>query len=121
MIPHFEIFFTVSYGLSRDQLEDLNFRIKNSDSFSYDEIKEVILLSAFINDFHSSHVQDPGLLAYTCKFFFGLPHPNVMLSRESLLLTEIFGAGFTKAPGSKVILAFSPFTEIWLSCGFKVL
>ncbi|EKM81997.1 hypothetical protein AGABI1DRAFT_119018 [Agaricus bisporus var. burnettii JB137-S8] len=33
--PHILVYFTVSYGLSRKDLEDVNFRIKNSDNVLY--------------------------------------------------------------------------------------
>ncbi|KAJ7439863.1 hypothetical protein FB451DRAFT_1445409 [Mycena latifolia] len=34
--PHFHIYFTASYGLSRDALEEANFLVKSSDIISYD-------------------------------------------------------------------------------------
>jgi DNA ligase-4 len=34
-MPHIHIYFTVSYGLSRDELEEVNFLLKNSDSVPY--------------------------------------------------------------------------------------
>jgi hypothetical protein len=32
------------------------------------------------------------------------PKPSVILLKDSLILAEVFGAGFTKAPGGKVCL-----------------
>lgn len=39
--PHFEVYFTVSYGLSRDELEDANFLVKNSDPLTYKPTRKV--------------------------------------------------------------------------------
>jgi len=39
--PHFEVYFTVSYGLNRDQLEETNFLIKNSDHAEYNKFNSV--------------------------------------------------------------------------------
>jgi hypothetical protein len=41
MRPHFEVHFTVSYGLERAQLEELNFMIKSSDPILYDDASSV--------------------------------------------------------------------------------
>jgi DNA ligase 4 len=41
MRPHFEIYFTVSYGLNREQLEGANFVIKNSDPLHYNPSRKV--------------------------------------------------------------------------------
>lgn len=41
MKPHILVYFTVSYGLSRKELEDLNFRIRNSDNVTYPPTHEV--------------------------------------------------------------------------------
>ncbi|EIN06045.1 DNA ligase/mRNA capping enzyme, partial [Punctularia strigosozonata HHB-11173 SS5] len=84
VLPHFEVFFTVSYGLSREQLEELNFLIKSSDPVMY---------QADLSK--HSHPR----LTYTLTMFSGLVKPNVLLRVP--LLVELYGAGFTKAPSSK--------------------
>ncbi|KAI0642398.1 hypothetical protein C8Q79DRAFT_251688 [Trametes meyenii] len=80
-LPRFEIIFTSSYGLGREELEELNFMIKSSDPVPYRN--------------HSA----PGL-SYTYHLGPGVPPPAVFL-REPLL-AEVFGAGFTKAPRSLI-------------------
>lgn len=45
--PHLEVYFTVSYGLSRDKLEELNFLIKSSSpmrSQNKEEVSQMKLL-----------------------------------------------------------------------------
>ncbi|KAJ7245174.1 hypothetical protein B0H12DRAFT_1211485 [Mycena haematopus] len=80
--PHFHIYFTASYGLSRDALEETNFLIKNSsDTIPYDPNHE-------FSD-----------LPFTFTIFSGLVPPAVLL-REPLL-AELFGAGFTKSPQNR--------------------
>ncbi|CCM02607.1 uncharacterized protein FIBRA_04710 [Fibroporia radiculosa] len=80
-LPHFQIFFTVCYGLSREALESLNFLIKSSDTVKC----------------------GPGIpltgLSYTYNLFSGLKLPATMLTMP--LLVEVFGGGFTKAPQCK--------------------
>lgn len=34
-MPHFLVYYTASYGLNREQLEELNFLIKSSDPIPY--------------------------------------------------------------------------------------
>ncbi|KAJ6581305.1 hypothetical protein B0H19DRAFT_1018028 [Mycena capillaripes] len=79
--PHFDIYFTASYGLSRDELEETNFLIKSSDAVRYDP----------------SH--PPSDLPFTYNILPGLVPPTILL-REPLL-AELFGAGFTKSPKSR--------------------
>ncbi|KAM5530825.1 hypothetical protein V8D89_015515 [Ganoderma adspersum] len=78
--PHFEVIFTASYGLSREELEELNFIIKSSDPLSY---------------------RPEGVkgLPYTYTLSPNLSPPVVFLRQP--FLAEVFGAGFSKAPGSK--------------------
>ena len=95
--PLFRAFFSTSYGLSRDQLEDLNFLIKSSNSISYTE-----------------YCKNPRRLGYDMSLFIGQsqPKPSVVLLKDSLILAEVFGAGFTKAPGGKVcVLLVQPVTR----------
>ncbi|KDQ61659.1 hypothetical protein JAAARDRAFT_31124 [Jaapia argillacea MUCL 33604] len=90
--PHFEVFFTVSYGLNRDHLEEVNFLIKSSDTVKY-----------------SCQVEG---LPYTFKTLRGLAPPDVMLVEP--LLADLYGAGFTKAPGSKYYeLRFPRLTKVY--------
>lgn len=102
-MPHFEVYFTVSYGLSRDQLEELNFLIKNSDPVKYDASVQVMLSLAsemFQKLKNYSTCQHRGSLEYSYSMYPGLSPPAVMFRVP--LLMELFGAGFTKAPKSKV-------------------
>ncbi|KAI0080151.1 hypothetical protein K474DRAFT_1704941 [Panus rudis PR-1116 ss-1] len=80
--PHFKILFTCSYGLNREALEDLNFRIRHSESIKY-EIKTTKMKG----------------LPYTFDMNPGIPAPEILLCKP--LLGEVFGAGYTKAPRSK--------------------
>ncbi|EMD39194.1 hypothetical protein CERSUDRAFT_122630 [Gelatoporia subvermispora B] len=79
--PHFEVFFTASYGLSREQLEELNFMIRSSDPVEY------------------SPERRPSDLPYTLDIFKGLKPPSVLL--RTLILAEITSATFTKAEHGK--------------------
>ncbi|KAF7370772.1 DNA ligase [Mycena sanguinolenta] len=92
--PHFHIYFTASYGLSREELEGTNFLIKSSDAIPYDP----------------SHA--PSDLPFTFTVFPGLVPPAVIL-REPLL-AELFGAGFTKSPRNRHYeLRFPRITKIF--------
>lgn len=77
--PHFIAYFTASYGLSREQLEEFNFWIRadavDGPKPSIDE------------------------LCYTYTMFQMLPKPSVFVRNP--ILVELCGAGFTKAPQSK--------------------
>ena len=48
----------------------------------------------------------PNRLGYDMSLFIGQsqPKPSVVLLKDSLILAEVFGAGFTKAPGGKVCI-----------------
>ncbi|KAL0953402.1 hypothetical protein HGRIS_004641 [Hohenbuehelia grisea] len=92
--PHFHIFFTVAYGLTREQLEEANFLLKSSDSVRYPPSASV--------------TSD---LPYTFSVFGGLKHPRILLFQP--LVAELFGAGFTKAPKAKQYeLRFPRITKI---------
>ncbi|KAJ6518607.1 hypothetical protein C8R45DRAFT_948670 [Mycena sanguinolenta] len=94
--PHFHIYFTASYGLSREALEGTNFLIKSSDAIPYDPNHR------------------PSDLPFTFTIFPGLVPPAVIL-REPLL-AELFGAGFTKSPRSRHYeLRFPRITKIFRS------
>ncbi|KAL5513320.1 hypothetical protein ACEPAH_3719 [Sanghuangporus vaninii] len=77
--PLIEILFTVSYGLDRSQLEELNFLIKSADTMR------------------------TGVSQGQLPFAFNLPggfaEPRVILAKP--LLVEVFGAGFTKSSETK--------------------
>ncbi|KAH7922581.1 DNA ligase/mRNA capping enzyme [Leucogyrophana mollusca] len=91
LVPHFVIYFTASYGLTREQLEEFNFWIR-SDS---------------VEDSESS-----GELAYTFAMLKSLPKPSVFVRHP--LLVELCGAGFTKAPQSKYYeLRFPRITKVF--------
>ncbi|KAJ7695203.1 hypothetical protein B0H17DRAFT_1056785 [Mycena rosella] len=92
--PHFHIYFTASYGLSRDALEEVNFLVKSSDTVPYDARNP------------------PSCLPFTYSLLPGLVPPTAIL-REPLL-AELFGAGFTKSPGSRHYeLRFPRITKIF--------
>lgn len=97
VLPHFLIFFTSSYGLSREQLEDLNFRIKSSDLFEYRPSTRRGPMKTPENPVGRQQQND---LPYTFNVFPGIPPPTALLHNP--MLAEVFGAGFTKAPRSKV-------------------
>ncbi|RPD64481.1 hypothetical protein L226DRAFT_545021 [Lentinus tigrinus ALCF2SS1-7] len=81
--PLFEVVFTSAYGLSRQQLEQVNFMIKSMDAVPYSArvCKDVI-----------------EQLPYAFNLCPNLPQPAVLLQKP--LLAELFGAGFSKAQGS---------------------
>ncbi|KAI0065581.1 hypothetical protein BV25DRAFT_1851055 [Artomyces pyxidatus] len=80
--PHFEVYFTVSYGLNRKPLEETNWRIKSSDTLPYDP-----------------KAKNFPELPYTFNLFHGIPAPTILLYNP--LLAEMYGAGFTKARSSE--------------------
>ncbi|KAG1751674.1 DNA ligase/mRNA capping enzyme, partial [Suillus occidentalis] len=77
--PHFIAYFTASYGLSREQLEEFNFWIR-----------------ADAVDGPQPSVDE---LCYTYNMLQTLPKPSVFVRNP--ILVELYGAGFTKAPQSK--------------------
>ncbi|KAG1746672.1 DNA ligase/mRNA capping enzyme [Suillus paluster] len=77
--PHFVAYFTASYGLSREQLEEFNFWIR-ADAIDGPE----------------PHISE---LSYTYAMFQTLPKPSVFVRNP--ILVELCGAGFTKALQSK--------------------
>ncbi|KAH9479593.1 Enoyl-[acyl-carrier-protein] reductase, mitochondrial [Psilocybe cubensis] len=80
--PFFHIYFSVSYGLTREDLEELNFLIRNSDTVPFTK---------------STLAKDN--LPYQHSSFPGLnPAPTILL--RTPLLAEMFGAGFTKEHNS---------------------
>ena len=102
VIPRFQAYFTVSYGLNREDLERINFLIKSSDTVPYTELVSVLwscseawLLTGF------RYRKEKSDLPFTVEVFSGLkPPPTVILQRP--LLVNLYGAGFTKAPQSRV-------------------
>ncbi|KAJ7126560.1 hypothetical protein C8R43DRAFT_1134885 [Mycena crocata] len=92
--PHFHIYFTAAYGLSREQLEELNFLLKSSDYTPYNPSAP------------------PSALPYTYSMLPGLVPPTMLLHEP--LLGELFGAGFTKSPRSRHYeLRFPRLTKIF--------
>ena len=55
---------------------------------------------------YGEYSRNPHRLGYDMSLFIGQsqPKPSVVLLEDSLILAEVFGAGFTKAPGGKVCL-----------------
>ena len=55
---------------------------------------------------YGEYRRNPHQLGYDMSLFIGQsqPKPSVILLKDSLVLAEVFGAGFTKAPGGKVCL-----------------
>ncbi|KAF8449063.1 DNA ligase/mRNA capping enzyme [Boletus edulis BED1] len=91
--PHFVVYFTASYGLSREQLEEFNFWVRADavePSASRDE------------------------LSYSYSILETLPQPTVVL--QTPILVELCGAGFTKSPSSKYYeLRFPRITKLFRS------
>ncbi|KAI0091748.1 hypothetical protein BDY19DRAFT_991426 [Irpex rosettiformis] len=79
--PHFTGIFTASYGLDREKLEELNFLIRSSDPVECRPSRKSPLPE----------------MSYTLDFPHSLTRPSVLL--QTPLLAELYGAGFTKAPG----------------------
>ncbi|KAF9499477.1 hypothetical protein BDN71DRAFT_1442154 [Pleurotus eryngii] len=79
--PAFHIYFTSSYGLDRETLEETNFLIKNSDPVEYDKR------------------HPPKGLPYTYTLYPGIKPPGILFSTP--LLGELYGDRFTKAAQSK--------------------
>ncbi|CAK5267619.1 unnamed protein product [Mycena citricolor] len=93
--PVFDIYFTASYGLGRDQLEDVNFRIKSSEPIPFRSLNG-----------------SGSLPGYDFQLHAGLTPPMALL-REPLLC-ELFGAGFSKSPHSRhYALRFPRITKIY--------
>ncbi|KAF4569964.1 hypothetical protein EYR36_009770 [Pleurotus pulmonarius] len=80
-LPSFHIYFTTSYGLNRETLEETNFLIKNSDPLEYDK------------------KHPPKGLPYTYTLYPGIKPPGILFSTP--LLGELYGDRFTKAAQSK--------------------
>ncbi|KAF9556668.1 DNA ligase/mRNA capping enzyme [Agrocybe pediades] len=78
-LPCFRVYFTVSYGLNRTELEQLNFEIKTAQSVRYHRIS-----------------MD---LPYELSVFRGIREPEIVL--KTPLVANLMGAGYTKASGSK--------------------
>ncbi|KAF8625598.1 hypothetical protein AX15_005289 [Amanita polypyramis BW_CC] len=74
--PHFLVYFIASYGMTREQLENLNFYIDSADPFFYDQFKDS--------------------LNYTFTLSVGLPMRPTIIFKDPLLV-ELVGAGFTKS------------------------
>ncbi|KAJ3556675.1 hypothetical protein NM688_g1893 [Phlebia brevispora] len=83
--PLFEVLFSCAYGLSRDELEELNFLVRNSGE-GYAECAG------------SKHSLSTLPYVYHVQGDISRPGPTIMLATP--LLVEILGANFTKAPHS---------------------
>ncbi|KAJ4473780.1 hypothetical protein J3R30DRAFT_3257208, partial [Lentinula aciculospora] len=81
-LPHFYIYFTAAYGLSRTELEGLNFLIRNDDPVRCNT-KRLVRFG----------------LKYTYTMYDKLARPELML-REPLAV-ELYGDRFTVSEGSK--------------------
>ncbi|GLB41971.1 putative DNA ligase N terminus [Lyophyllum shimeji] len=92
--PHFQVYFTASYVPNRQQLEEMNFTIRSSETLAY------------------SPVMKPGALDYTFTLLPGLHPPKLILKMP--LLAELYGAGFTKSRQSRHYeLRFPRLTKIY--------
>ncbi|KAL4063136.1 DNA ligase/mRNA capping enzyme [Scleroderma citrinum] len=78
--PHYVIYFTASYGLTREQLEEFNFWMR-------------------ADTVESQSIREPDDLPYTYSMLKVLPTPSVFV--RSPILVELCGAGFTKSPQCK--------------------
>ncbi|KAI0272640.1 hypothetical protein BC834DRAFT_356527 [Gloeopeniophorella convolvens] len=76
--PHFQVYFSVSYLPSREEVEEATLRFKATDLSEYDARTKMY----------------PGL-PYKVTLFPGIPPPSIMLHVP--LLGEVYGGGFTKA------------------------
>ncbi|KAI6112701.1 DNA ligase/mRNA capping enzyme [Pisolithus sp. B1] len=76
--PHYLVYFTASYGMTREQLEELNFWIRSDSVDSQEELSG---------------------LPYTHSMLQTLPKPSVFVANP--ILVELCGAGFTKSPQCK--------------------
>ncbi|KAF8527280.1 hypothetical protein JB92DRAFT_2553330, partial [Gautieria morchelliformis] len=91
-LPHFQILFTVEYGMDRAQLETLNLYIKSSEPQIFED--------------------KMSNLPYSFRLPVGGSKPAVMFSRP--LLGELFGAGFSKDAGAmQYSLRFPRLTKVW--------
>ncbi|CAA7267386.1 unnamed protein product [Cyclocybe aegerita] len=100
-VPKFHVYFTVSYGLTREELEEVNFLIKSSETVSCASLDAVNL-------------------PFDLTVSKGLnPAPTVIL--RTPLLLNLYGAGFTKAHQSthyelrfpRITKAFRPSERSW--------
>ncbi|KAJ3865146.1 hypothetical protein EV359DRAFT_39465, partial [Lentinula novae-zelandiae] len=80
-LPHFYIYFTAAYGLSRVELERLNFLLKNDDPIRCTSKQSV----------HG--------LEYTYTMYDKLARPELMLRKP--IAVELYGDRFTVPEGSK--------------------
>ncbi|KIJ62038.1 hypothetical protein HYDPIDRAFT_42295 [Hydnomerulius pinastri MD-312] len=83
--PHFVVYFTASYGLSREQLEEFNFWMRADALEPLSSVPD------------SRNSQDE--LSYSYSMLQTLPKPSVFVRNP--ILVELCGAGFTKSPRSK--------------------
>ncbi|GJJ11411.1 hypothetical protein Clacol_005644 [Clathrus columnatus] len=91
--PEIQILFVVEYGMSREELETLNFYIKHFGFFNYSDLETEGLPYSF------------SLPKPLCK-------PAVMFIEP--LLGELYGAGFTKDSGMlHYCLRFPRLTKVW--------
>ncbi|KAF8343411.1 hypothetical protein F5887DRAFT_1062181 [Amanita rubescens] len=91
--PHFYVYFTVSYGLTREQLEDLNFSIKSLGTLPYRQLLDS--------------------MGYTFTLSPSLPVPPAVVFAQPLL-AELVGAGFTKSVNCKYYeLRFPRFSRVY--------
>ncbi|KAJ3500871.1 hypothetical protein NLJ89_g9598 [Agrocybe chaxingu] len=100
-VPRFHAYFTVSYGLTRAELEEVNFLIKSSETVSYASL-------------------NAAKLPFDLTVSQGLnPAPTVIL--RTPLLVNLYGAGFTKAHQSahyelrfpRITKVFRPSERSW--------
>ena len=109
--PHFEVLFKVSYGPSRDQLEEINGCIRHSrwGSKRYDKddkFKRVRLVQSDAGQCGScADLQRLLGLSWTYTMRRDLSAPSVLFERP--MCCEVMGAGFQRIAGSKVNSASS--------------
>ncbi|KAI6125420.1 DNA ligase/mRNA capping enzyme [Pisolithus croceorrhizus] len=76
--PHYVVYLTASYGMTREQLEEFNFWMRSDSVDSQEEVSG---------------------LPYTYSMLQTLPKPSVFVANP--ILVELCGAGFTKSPQCK--------------------
>ncbi|KAF8074808.1 hypothetical protein FPV67DRAFT_1777589 [Lyophyllum atratum] len=108
--PHFQVYFTVSYGPNRRELEEINFTIRNSETVAYSPF--MVRISLHSSSAVAHLFQKPKTLYYTFTLHRGLQSPRFIM--KTPLLAELFGAGFTKSPQSRHYeLRFPRLTKIY--------
>ncbi|KIL69500.1 hypothetical protein M378DRAFT_69647 [Amanita muscaria Koide BX008] len=94
--PHFYLSIAVSYGMTREQVEELNFSIRNLDPLGYDQFKK-----------------SPDSVDYAITLCPAISDSPAIILKQPLL-AELFGAGFSKPSGGEFYeLRFPRITKVY--------